>query len=276
MIRRAHPPAALILAGGLTHTRHAAPARHFGYRLWMLALDLDRIDELAAASRVFRANCFGLIAHRDADHGARDGSALRPWVEHQLKAAGLSHAGARIHLLALPRLLGFTFNPISFYFCHDETGRLAAIVHEVKNTIGGQHAYALPVAPDADGAIRQSAEKCLYVSPFFDMGGGYRFAIRAPDFTAPGGRLNVAISYGTPETPRLTATLRLTARAYTDGAALAQWARMPGVAVKIFAAILWQALRLWLAGARYHRPPEDGHGVPAPSPATLWRDGPVT
>lgn len=256
-------PAAILLSGRVAHTRHVAPQRHFSYRLWMLGLDIDRIDEVAAQSRIFRANRAGLLAHRDRDHGARDGSALRPWVEAQLGEAGLAGAAAQIHLVAMPRIAGYAFNPISFYFCHDRDGVLRAIIHEVKNTFGGQTAYVLAATPDARGEIRQSAAKRLHVSPFFDMEGGYRFAVRAPDFAAGSGRMSVGIRYGTAQETRLTATMRLDAVPYGDAAALALLARLPGMALKVTAAIHYQALRLWLGGARFHKMP-----APALAPAT--------
>ncbi|MDE2516425.1 MAG: DUF1365 domain-containing protein [Rhodospirillales bacterium] len=257
----------MLLSGRVAHVRHVAPRRHFSYRLWMLGLDIDRIEEVAAHSRIFRANRAALLGHRDRDHGARDGSALRPWVEAELGAAGLTEAAAQVHLVAIPRIAGYAFNPISFYFCHDRTGVLRAIIHEVKNTFGGQTAYVLAATPEAGGAIRQATAKRLHVSPFFDMDGGYRFAVRAPDFATGSGRLAIGIRYGTAQEARLTATMRLDASPYGDAAALALLARLPGMALKVTAAIHLQALRLWLGGARFHPLPPAAPPSAAPQSA---------
>ena len=95
---------ALLHLGDVTHVRHAPPMHRFRYRLWMISLDLDRIDEVARRSWLFRHNRTGLVALHDRDHGPRDGSPLRPWVEAELRAAGLGDAAAHIRVMLIPRL----------------------------------------------------------------------------------------------------------------------------------------------------------------------------
>ena len=169
---------AALYTGQVTHLRHI-PFRHrFKYRYWMLSADLDQLDALAASSKIFTHNRFGLIAFHDKDHGNRDGSSLRSYVQAALLEAGLAEYAASIQFLAMPRILGYGFNPISFYFCYDAQGVLGAVLHQVKNTFGGQVGYLMPVEPEA-AFIRQSAPKSMHVSPFFDMQGGYRFALTA-------------------------------------------------------------------------------------------------
>jgi DUF1365 family protein len=233
----------LLHIGRVAHVRHA-PFRHqFGYRMWMLSFDLDS----APQSRLFRRNLPGLVSLHDRDHGPRDGSALRPWVEAHLARVGLAGFGHRIRLMAIPRVLGYAFNPIAFYLCHDAEGRLGAVIHQVKNTFGEQTAYVLPV--DAvSGTIRQAADKRMHVSPFFDMQGGYRFAFSDP----AGDEFRLSIRYGTEAAPRMTATMRLRAQALTDLALARLLLAMPLMPLKVFAAIHWEAIRLKLRGARYH------------------------
>jgi len=250
------PPAAMLLTGRVTHVRHVAPRARFSYGIWMLALDLDRLDEVAAASRLFRRRRFAAVSLHEADHGPRDGSGLRPWVAAQLRAAGLAEAASRIHFVCIPRVLGFAFNPIAFFFCHDDAGRLRAVLHQVKNTFGDQHTYLMPVAPAGAGtAVRQEARKRLHVSPFFDMKGGYRFSFAAPDFSADATAFALAIRYGTPDERRLTASMQLQGAKLTDAALLRAIGTMPLMPLKVIAAIHMQAIRLWWRGARYHRAP---------------------
>jgi len=249
-------PAALLFAGRVMHVRHAAPATRFAYRIWMLGLDLDRLDEAAAGSRIFRHGRPGLVSLADRDHGPRDGSALRPWVDAALASAALP-AASRIRFLAIPRVLGFAFNPIAFFFCYDAAGRLRAVLHQVKNTFGHQHAYLLPVEPDQ--GLRHVARKRMHVSPFFDLAGGYRFRCRPPDFTRADSRLMMSIQYGADAVPRMTATMRLDAEPMTDAALVRALLNTPLVGAKVVAAIHYQALKLWLRGARFHAvpPPPD-------------------
>jgi DUF1365 family protein len=218
----------------------------------MLGVDLDRIDELAAKSKIFAHNRFAAVAIRDKDHGFRDGSSLRCYVETALAEAGLERYGGRIFFLSTPAVLGYSFNPISFYFCHDAQGRLGAVLHQVKNTFGDQIGYLMPVVQDG-AVIRQTAPKRMHVSPFFDLQGGYRFA-----FNAPGKNFTVSIQYGA-EIKRLTATMRLLARAYSDGALLRLLLQMPLTPMKVIAAIHWQALKIFLRGGKFHRVPAEPH-----------------
>ncbi len=240
-----------LYAGRVAHIRHTPFRNRFDYRMWMLALDLDRADEVAAGSRLFGHNRAGLISLQDRDHGTRDGAPPRAYVEAALARVGLAPP-ARIVFVFIPRLLGFAFNPIGFYFCHDESGRLTAVLHQVKNTFGDQIGYVMPVA--GPGTIRQTAPKRMHVSPFFDIAGGYRFALTPPEET-----LTVSIQYGTATERRLTATLLLRARPWSNTSLLRLLIEMPFAPLKVILAIGWEALKLKLRGARFHRTPRQGH-----------------
>jgi len=248
----------ILHIGKVAHIRHSPFVHRFTYRMWMLSCDLDAPVE----SRLFHRNRPGVVSLHDADHGPRDGSALRPWVEAHLARAGLSEFGASVRFMAIPRVLGFAFNPIAFYLCHNADGRLGAVIHQVKNTFGDQTAYVLPVT-ETSGTIRQSVRKRMHVSPFFDMQGGYRFAFSNPDAEA----FHLAIRYGANDAPRMTATMRLRAKALSDSGLARLLLAMPLMPLKVFAAIHWEAIRLKWRGARYHPLPppplEFDRGAPA-------------
>jgi DUF1365 family protein len=243
---------ASLYAGRIAHIRHT-PFRHrFDYRMYMLAVDLDQIDELADGSRLFSHNGRGLISLHDKDHGFRDGRPLRAYAESALASQGLAQFGKKIIFITMPRLLGYAFNPISFYFCHDASGTLGAVLHQVKNTFGDQIGYLMPV--HGEGLIRQRAPKRMHVSPFFDMTGGYRFAL-----TPPREKLTVSIKYGVSGQPRMTATMILKQRPFTDASVLRLLAEMPLAPMKVITAIHWQALKLFLRGAKFHNVPAENH-----------------
>jgi DUF1365 family protein len=242
----------MLYAGRVAHIRHSPFQRRFDYRVWMLAVDLDGIDELSARSKLFSHNSFGITAIHDKDHGFRDGSPLRKFVESALAERGLGEYGTKITFITTPSVLGYSFNPISFYFCYNAEGRLGAVLHQVKNTFGDQIAYLMPVLKDSPD-IRQTARKSMHVSPFFDMQGGYRFAL-----TPPGEKFTVSIQYGA-EVKRLTATMRLAARPFSDGALLRLLLEMPLTPMKVIAAIHWQALKIFLRGGKFHRVPTETH-----------------
>jgi uncharacterized protein len=235
----------------VTHRRHAAPQLRFSYRLFYLLVDIDQLDALPLALRLFSHNRANLVSLHDRDHGSGAPAALRSWAEGLLRGAGIDLQGGRIRLLCLPRVFGFAFNPLSLWYCEDRAGVLRAVIAQVRNTFGERHSYLL------DGAGRPldwqhpvDKDKVFHVSPFLDVAGRYRFRLEAP-----GAALRLTIHETRDEAPLLDASLTGRARALSDPSLLASVARMPWVTVKVVLAIHWQALRLWLAGAAIRRKP---------------------
>jgi len=235
--------------GRVAHVRHS-PFRHvLDYPIWMLATDIDRLDELAAQSKLFRHNKFGLFALHDRDHGNRDGSPLRPYVESALAAHGMAEFGTKIIFMTIPRLLGFAFSPISFFFCYDRFGRMGAVLHQVKSTFGDQIGYLMPVQGGPSVHTKQ-----MHVSPFFDMQGGYRFAL-----TEPQQKFAITILYGTETQPRLTAAMTLDEKPWGRASLWDVLVKYPLIPLNVVVAIHWHALKLWLKGAKFHPVPSHAH-----------------
>ena len=236
-----------LYIGHVTHAR-LNPVRHrFKYRVFSLWLDIDRIAATARGLRLLAYNGWGLFSFHDRDHGPRDGSPLRPWVEQTLSAYGIKPPGGAIRLLCFPRVLGYVFNPLSIYFCYDEAERLRATVYEVRNTFGEMHAYVLRADADAGGAIAQSAVKAFYVSPLMAMDARYEFRLKAPDE-----KLAFTIRESGPDGPLLVATHGAERVPLSDGQLLKAFVTHPLVTLKVITAIHFQALRLLLKGARYY------------------------
>jgi DUF1365 family protein len=236
-----------LLTARTVHAR-LSPFRHrFAYRLWMLRSDIDGPPD----GPLFRSR---LLHISPRDHAARDGSPMRPWVEARLAEAGLADCAARVELVAMPRVLGYAFNPISLFLCRRADGTLGAVIYEVKNTFGDQHAYVARIGPSVSGAgtATHAASKRMHVSPFFDMQGGYRFALGVED-----DRFSLVIRYGTASEPRLVATLSGRYAPATTPALLGAMARVPFVTLKVITLIHWHALILWRRGARFHSKPEN-------------------
>lgn len=232
------------------HRRRIAPLYRFVYRVFYLLVDVDCIDALHKRLRLFSWNRFNVLSLRVADYG--DGRGLRAWAEALLASQGIAADGGRIRLLTMPRLLGFAFNPINLWYCENRDGALQAVITEVNNTFGEKHCYVLA----SDGAPLAYGEsidkdKCFHVSPFLDRRGRYRFVL-----SEPGSRLRVAIHESDDGQPVLDATLSGQRRTLTDSALLGQVLRMPWMTLKVVAAIHWQALKIWLRGARFHPKPE--------------------
>jgi uncharacterized protein len=242
----ATPDAAALYFGEVMHARLKPMGHRFHYRVMSLLIDLDRLDEADRRSPLFAVNRAALYSFHEADHGERDGSGLRAYVQRCAAKQGIDLTGGRVRLLCYPRLFGYTFNPLSVYFCDRADGTLALLIYEVRNTFGDIHSYVLPVKPDqiSSAGIRQEQDKLFYVSPFVEMAMRYRFRI-AP----PGDDVRLRILETDREGPLLAATFSGRRSALTSAALLRSAVSLPLLTFKIIAAIHWQALRLWLKGA---------------------------
>ncbi len=247
-------PAALY-HGVVLHRRLKPVGHRFAYRVFSMLIDLDRIDEAAGALRLFSRNRFNLFSFHDKDHADEAGAPIAARARDLLKASGFSGDG-RILLLCYPRILGYVFNPLSVYYCHDARGRLEAVLHEVRNTFGGKHAYLIEVAGEA-AVIRQSADKVFHVSPFMDMDHRYDFRL-----TRPGDAVAVAIRQSDSEGPIFNAAFTGARENMTDAALLRAFVRYPLMTLKVIVAIHLEAAKLFAKGLRARKgAPDPGNPV---------------
>ncbi len=153
-----------LYEGTIRHRRYAVRAVQFTHRLTLAYVDLDELPGLLGGSLVRRRP--GVVRFRRADYlgdpAVPLGDAVRTLVAQRTGAA----PGGPVRVLTGLRSFGHCFNPVSFYYCHDDAGRLAALVAHVTNTPWGErYAYVLPPGESA-GVLRGSASKQLHVSPF--------------------------------------------------------------------------------------------------------------
>jgi uncharacterized protein len=239
--------AAVLYVGCVMHARLKPMGHRFSYRVMSLLIDLDRLADADRQSALFCVNRAALYSFHEADHGKRDGSSLRAYAQRCAAERGIDLTGGRVLLLCYPRLLGYTFNPLSVYFCYRADGELALLIYEVRNTFGDIHPYVLPVLSGeiSDAGVRQQQDKLFYVSPFIEMAMRYHFRV-----LPPGERVQLRILATDRESPVLAATFDGSRRMLNTKELLRAFVRLPLVTMKIMAAIHWEALRLWLKGAR--------------------------
>lgn len=239
--------AAALYFGDVMHARLKPMSHRFSYRVISLMIDLDRLGDADRLSPLFGVNRSALYSFHESDHGERDGRPLRTYVQQRAAEQGIDLTGGRVLLLCYPRLFGYTFNPLSVYFCYRADGSLALLIYEVRNTFGEIHPYVLPVrAGELSAAgVRQEQDKLFYVSPFVGMAMRYRFRI-----VPPGEQVKLRILETDCEGPLLAATFIGRRRVLSTRALLRAFVALPLVTAKILAAIHWEALRLWLKGTR--------------------------
>tara|TARA_A100001037_G_scaffold298725_1_gene323016 strand:- start:2951 stop:3772 length:822 start_codon:yes stop_codon:yes gene_type:complete len=237
-----------IYLSRVMHKRLAPVSHRFVYRVFSFYLDLDRIDDLDRRLRLFSRNRWNLFSFWDRDHGPRDGSPLRPWIDNLLSRAGIKPDSLKVSLLCFPRLLGYAFNPLSIWFCRSAPGELRAVIYEVRNTFGEHHHYVFRVqSANSDEPLEHSCAKQMYVSPFIDEEATYHFRLHPP-----GEKLVIQIREyeGTDEV--LIATQIGERAPLSDGWLARLLIIHPFMTSKVIAGIHWQAFRLWRRGVEFH------------------------
>lgn len=239
---------AQLLTGKVWHRRLRPVWNEFTYPVVQISFSLDELPRLAC--QWFSINRFNLFSFHETDHGRRDGSPLAPWIHEILQREGLDFADSGIRLQTMPRILGFVFNPISFWFCHDPAGDLRAVLCEVNNMFGGTRSYLIA---HPDHRVIRSTDvfehpKQLHVSPFFQVEGNYRFRFSV----IHGQPVRVRIEYLDANGPLLDTAIATHAQPLTSGRLLHAFARHGWNTLATWLRIHYQALRLWRLNIPFH------------------------
>jgi DUF1365 family protein len=226
-----------IAIGQVRHRRLRPAANAFAYATYFLLLPMR---ELAAAPcTALRRNRFGLVSFHDRDHGDGGPDALA-WLQRLLAQEGVHDADGEIWLQTYPRVLGYVFKPVSFWYCHRADGALAAVVAEVNNTFGERHCYLLDGPGLAYGRELQ-ARKVFHVSPFCEVQGRYRFR-----FMRTADRVVARIDHDDAEGALLQTSVSGRVQTLTPASVRAAFWGQPMMSFGVIARIHWQALRLWI------------------------------
>lgn len=240
-----------LLEGKVRHRRAQPFTYGLEHDVWYGALDLDELDTVAGRLRLFGRNRRRVVEFRDADHLPEPARDVAAGIRALLRSEGDTPDGWQITLVTNLRVLGYVFNPASFFLCRDQAGTLRVVVIEVHNTFGGRHLYTLRPRPDArriGGPFVASMAKDFFVSPFISMDGDYAVHVRDEV-----GGLRLAIDLRREGRSFLSTSLVLRRRPLTDRTLLRLLLRYPLVTHKTIGLIHWHGLRLWLRGAPFFR-----------------------
>jgi hypothetical protein len=240
---------AKLIFGKVMHARLFPKTNRFLYRIFYMSLPLSKLAKLPIAY-----NRAAPISFYDKDHGACDGSNLELWARNILKQFDISQADGEIVLVCMPRVLGYVFNPVSFWLCLDKQGKLRAVLSEVNNTFGECHTYICahpdqrPIEP-TDSII---AEKVFHVSPMLKREGHYEFSF---DFTDQ--QFKVWIDYfDGDQKKQLVTWLAGNQQTMTKTSLRQAFWLYPLVTFKAMTLIHWQALKLLTRGFAFFKKPQ--------------------
>jgi uncharacterized protein len=240
--------------GQVRHKR-VKPIEHiFTYPTYFLMLPMRSMaNKLKTGSTsALKHNHWAALSFYDKDHGDGRENALA-WLDELLQNAGINDATGEVWLHCYPRVYGYTFKPVSFWYCHSADNTLRTIVVEVNNTFGERHCYVLD---KPEFGVEQRTAKEFHVSPFNHVQGQYRFRFmttqqhtlaRVDYDDATGPLLETSVNGGLELLSKLTIRKAL-------------W-RYPVMTFGVIARIHWQAFKLWRKRVRY---------VPKPLPPTVF------
>ena len=245
-----------LLGSGPVRHRRLRPAPHaFSYRAMFLLLPMRSLARDSTLLPIAR-NRWGAMSFFDADHGDGRSDSLA-WLDALLAAEGITDADGEVWLQTFPRIWGYTFKPVSLWYCERADGSLRCAVAEVNNTFGERHCYLL--TPDAGSdrlhwGATYTARKVFHVSPFCTVEGGYRFRFMRRASPAPQ-RLILRIDHDDATGPLIETSLSGELVPLTAAGARLALLRHPLHSFGVMARIHWQAFKLWRKRVPFHSKP---------------------
>jgi uncharacterized protein len=228
-----------LYRGVVTHKRFQPVLHNLAYKVAAIFLNVDEIEQPV---RLLSYNRFNLFSIYDRDHGT--GQNISDFAWSFVNDKDVHNEITQIYMLCYPRLLGFTFNPLTTYYCMDKAGNTRLLIFEVHNTFGGRHTYVSEMIAAGDAGYFK-ADKAFFVSPFNKVEGHYNLTASKPEQN-----ITVGVTLTTPDGPTLNAYFAAKRHDLTDENLLRIFFAYPLMTIKIVAAIHFEALKLWLKGLK--------------------------
>ena len=244
--------------GVVKHQRLRPAKNAFGYGVFTLSIPMrarkHKPDLLSQYG--LNDNRLGLFSFFDKDHGLGHADSLQ-WIENILQENQIQNIDGEIWLQTFPRVLGYVFNPVSFWICTRANGQVQAVLAEVNNTFGERHCYLLH---KNSGEILRSGEtlssqKVFYVSPFCEVRGDYHFRFLFPQDSKSGNNSVSRIELHEDGQPLINTSISGISRPLSQSMLWLAFLRYPLMSFGVIFRIHWQALKLWAKGVPFHSKP---------------------
>jgi DUF1365 family protein len=237
------------------HNRLAPKKHSFWYNVYLFYIDLDEIEQLSKRLKWISHNRFNLFNFREKDHlqlpeqNPDTSKSVRQHLNSYLAGQGLALGSGKVMLLTNLCVLGYNFNPVSFYFCDDESGKPLCAVVEISNTFREMKMFLIRQEELEAGQFRQRAKKYFYVSPFIDLDTSFDFNLRIP-----AEQLDIRIDDHDKTGERFfISTLTGVRKPLTDGNLLRYFFSIPLIPLRVMGLIHWQAFLLWRKKFSFHQ-----------------------
>lgn len=229
-----------IYIGQVRHRRFTPKSHEFNYKLYMLALDLDELDDVAKVSPWLGTSKFSPIKINPADYLKQErGESLKQRVCNKAKELGLAQEVDRVLMVAQVRCFGLYFSPINLFYCYHD-GECVSLLAEVSNTPWNQRHYYL--IPMANG--RAQNQKDFHVSPFMQLDMMYHWRLKAPNKRL---MLHIENHQQNESAEKVfDATLSLQKQPLTASNVLHLLRQFPMMTATVVIGIYWQALKLFI------------------------------
>jgi DUF1365 family protein len=235
------------------HNRLQPKQHRFHYNVFMFYIDLDEIELLRKKLWMFSHNKFNFFSFRDKEHlqlPAENPDTTKNTKQHiieYLSRNNININNGKIMLLTNLNVLGYNFNPVSFYFCFDENSEPLCCVAEVGNTFREMKPYLLTKENLTGNKYHLNTKKYFYVSPFIDHDTDFDF-----NLTIPEQKLNIKIDDYKNGERFFISTLTGYKKSLTNGSLFKYSLRFPFITLKVITLIHWNAVLLWMKKLAYH------------------------
>jgi len=241
----------LLIKGDIMHHRFLPKENHFDYKSTYISFPLANINDLKRF--LFSLGKFNLFGFYNYDYGDKNPKNINDWI-YQILQENNIHNIRNIVLVTHPRVLGYVFNPVSFWLCFDDKNQLISVLSEVNNTCGQKHSYLcfkknLEPIKSNDWI---EATKEFYVSPFMEIEGKYKFR-----FELTNSQMNFFINYLVDEKLKLSTSLKCSFQEFSNKNLLISFLQMPFFTFKTVILIHYQALKLYLKSIKYYKCPKE-------------------